>query len=52
MWLKMTKRSEEEILRFYAIERLEDLSIGLADKVIRRLMELRRSHPQRGEWLS
>ena len=52
MWLKMTGRSEEEILRFYTIERLEDLPIGLADKVIRRLMELRRSKSEGQEWLS
>jgi hypothetical protein len=42
IWLQRIKRSEDEILGFYRIARLEDLSVSHADRVIRRLMELAR----------
>lgn len=40
-WLKRTHHSEDEILRFYGCKRLEELSTDVADRVIRRLVELK-----------
>jgi hypothetical protein len=42
-WLKMAGKTEDEILNFYGVGRLEELSSALAKKVLRRLMEMRRS---------
>ncbi len=42
VWLKMTGKTEDEILSFYGVGKLEDLSSVLADRVLRRLMEMRR----------
>jgi hypothetical protein len=41
-WLKMTGKTEDEILSFYGVGRLEDLSSALANKVLRRLMDMRK----------
>jgi len=41
-WLQRTRRSEADILSHYQIERLEDLSLGLADRVLRRLVDIGR----------
>ncbi len=42
-WLKMAGKTEDEILHFYGVGTLEELSSTLAKKVLRRLMEMRRS---------
>ena len=46
MWLKMTGRSEAEILQHYRIDRVEDLPSPSANRVIRCLMEIRRGAEQ------
>jgi hypothetical protein len=38
----MTQRTEAEVLQFYQLTRLEERAAADADRVIRRLMELRR----------
>ncbi|MGI8826210.1 MAG: hypothetical protein ACR2JC_11305 [Chloroflexota bacterium] len=44
-WLKRTRRSEREIIEHYGLVRLEDLSIAVADRVLRRLVDLGRGYP-------
>ena len=46
VWLQRTKRSESEILEHNSIGRLEELSVGLADQLVRQLMELGRERPR------
>jgi hypothetical protein len=41
-YLKMAGKAEDEILNFYGVGRLEDLSSVIAQKVIQRLSELRK----------
>jgi hypothetical protein len=43
IWLKMTGKTEDEILNFYGVGKLEELSSVIARKVLRRLMEMKRS---------
>jgi hypothetical protein len=43
MWLKMAGRSEDEILSFYGVGKLEDLNSAIARKVLDRLREMTRS---------
>lgn len=42
IWLKMTGKTEDEILTFYGVGKLEELTSIVADKILRRLMEMGR----------